>query len=282
MENELTKKFKRIVIRGKRGRGVPIMFTPKLQKAIAMMISIRKTVCNKNNEYIFAIPNTENSCLRASEIVRKLALASGAKNPSAITSTKLRKQVATVAQLLNFAEGDVEQLANFMGHFKDVHKTFYRLPENVFQVAKVSKFLLMMEKGDAEIYRGKNLDDINVDGLVSDESEGEYSDISCLGEPENQERPEGTEKQIQEYIYNSTKTAHEHEHSTSILVNSSKSIKQKQIAAIEKPVVLQKRLPKSEKNRNLYVFLGLRNKKRLRKNTFKNIIVKKTTKKRRL
>lgn len=148
MENELTKKFKRIVIRGKRGRGVPILFTPKLQKALSVLISIRKTVCNKNNEYLFAIPNTDNSCLRASETIRKLALASGAKNPSAITSTKLRKQVATVAQLFNFTEGDVEQLANFMGHSKEVHKTFYRLPENVFQVAKVSKFLLMMEKGE--------------------------------------------------------------------------------------------------------------------------------------
>jgi len=53
VENELTKKFKRIVIRGKRGRGVPILFTPKLQKAISVLISIRKTICNKNNEYLF-------------------------------------------------------------------------------------------------------------------------------------------------------------------------------------------------------------------------------------
>lgn len=71
-----------------------------------------------------------------------MAVASGAKNPTALTSTKLRKQVATVAQLLNFNEEDVEQLANFMGHSKDVHKTFYRLPESTFQIAKVSKFYL--------------------------------------------------------------------------------------------------------------------------------------------
>lgn len=36
VEKELTKKFKRIVIRGKKGRGVPILFTPKLQKALCV------------------------------------------------------------------------------------------------------------------------------------------------------------------------------------------------------------------------------------------------------
>lgn len=109
-----------------------------------------------------------------------MAIESGAKNPASLTSTKLRKQIATVAQLLSFNEGDVEQLANFMGHSKEIHKTFYRLPENIYQVAKVSKFLLMMEKGDANEYRGKNLDDIdiNIDGLISEESDNDNSDLS--------------------------------------------------------------------------------------------------------
>lgn len=63
-----------------------------------------------------------------------MAIASGAENPSAFTSTKLRKLIATIAQLLSFSEGDVEQLDNFIGHSKDIQKTFYGLLENVFQV----------------------------------------------------------------------------------------------------------------------------------------------------
>lgn len=51
---------------------------------------------------------------------------SSVKNPDAITSTKLRKQVATFAQLFNFNEGDIEQLTTFMGHLKEIHKSFYR------------------------------------------------------------------------------------------------------------------------------------------------------------
>lgn len=89
---------------------------------------------------------------------------------------------------MNFTEDDVEQLANFIGHSKKVHKTYYRLPENIFQVAKVSKFLLMIEKGDKDQYRGKNLDDININGLASYESEGQDTDISCSDdESDNQE-----------------------------------------------------------------------------------------------
>lgn len=183
VERELSNKFKRLVIRGKRGRGVPILFTPKLQKSLSILISLREKFCVKENEYLFAVPNTPNSCVRASDVLRRMAVESGAKNPASLTSTKLRKQIATVAQLLSFNEGDVEQLANFMGHSKEIHKTFYRLPENVYQVAKVSKFLLMMEKGDTNEYRGKNLNDINIniDGLVSEESDNNNSDLS---EPE--------------------------------------------------------------------------------------------------
>lgn len=71
-----------------------------------------------------------------------------------------------------------------MGHSNEVHKTYYHLPKNVFQVAKASKFLLMMEKGDADQYRGKTLDDIDVNWLVSDESKGQDTFI-CWSDDES-------------------------------------------------------------------------------------------------
>lgn len=171
MERHLTQQFKRIVIRGKRGRGVPILFTPSLQKSITLLLETRKVTnyIDKQNTYLFALPNSMG-CLRGSDAIRKLSKDCGAKNPENLTSTRLRKQVATVAQLLNLSESDIEQLATFMGHSKEVHKQFYRLSESTFQVAKVSKLLLMMEKGQGQEYRGKSLDDIdiNIESLVTD------------------------------------------------------------------------------------------------------------------
>jgi len=72
--------------------------------------------------------------MRASDLIRKFGKESGEKYPENITSTRLRKHVATVTQLLNLTEGDIEQLSTFMGHTKDVHKQFYRLSDNAFQV----------------------------------------------------------------------------------------------------------------------------------------------------
>lgn len=126
---------------------------------------------------MFAVPYSQSS-LRGSNVISKLSKNCGAKNPENLTSTKLRKQVATVAQILNLSDDDIEQLATFLGHSKDVHQHFYRLSESTFQVAKVSKLLLMMEKGQGQEFRGKTLDEINinVNSLVSDEDNNDSPD----------------------------------------------------------------------------------------------------------
>lgn len=65
--------------------------------------------------------------------------------------------------MFNLKESDIEQLANFMGHTQAVHRQNYRLPDDVYQTAKLSKLLLLMESGNADSYKGKCLDDINLD-----------------------------------------------------------------------------------------------------------------------
>lgn len=200
IERQLTKQLKRIVIRGKRGRGVPILFTPTLQKTITFLLKTREVVdfIDKKNSYLFALPHSIN-CIRGSDVIRKLSVDSGAKNPENLTSTKLRKQVATIAQILNLSDGDLEQLSTFLGHSKDVHKQFYRLSESAFQVAKVSKLLLMLENGRGQEFRGKNLDEINinVDALVSDVEDYSSEDDKPLeSEDANNEKVQNMKKKI--------------------------------------------------------------------------------------
>lgn len=136
METELTKSFKRIVIRGKRGRGVPVLFTPHIQKRLQYLLQLRQIVSfiKKDNPYLFPLTQSSNNCVRASDVIRKFGIDSGAEHPENITSTRLRKHVATVTQILNLSEGDIEQLSTFMGHSINVHKEYYRLSDNAFQV----------------------------------------------------------------------------------------------------------------------------------------------------
>ncbi len=65
----------------------------------------------------------------------------GVKESLRLTSISMRKQLATMAQVLNLQENHVDMLARFMGHDIAIHREYYRLPDNVLQTAKVVKIL---------------------------------------------------------------------------------------------------------------------------------------------
>nr|CAI5859168.1 unnamed protein product [Callosobruchus analis] len=48
------------------------------------------------------------------------------------------------------------------GHTLKTHCSFYRLSDNLYQTAKVSKLLLLSASGGIEKYKGKLLDDIEI------------------------------------------------------------------------------------------------------------------------
>ena len=179
-EKMLMKSFKRLVIKGKRGRGVPVLFTEEMIKNTEMLLKNRKHFIPQNNVYLFANPKSLSSISGTKAIYKHVRLA-GVKNAAALTSTRLRKHLATMSQVINLSEQDLEQLATFMGHTSDIHKTYYRLPNDVYQMAKVSKLLLLNEKGEASKFKGKTLDEIEIDldaideELSGDEKEEEIS-----------------------------------------------------------------------------------------------------------
>lgn len=102
-------------------------------------------------------------------MIRKIVKQAGVKNPDAITSTKLRKHLATMSQVINLSEQDLDQLAEFMGRTSSIHKKCYRLPNDVYQTAKISKLLLLNETGQAPLFKGKTLDEIDVNLDIIDE-----------------------------------------------------------------------------------------------------------------
>ncbi|KAG5874141.1 hypothetical protein JTB14_015061 [Gonioctena quinquepunctata] len=120
-EKILMKKFKRVVTRGKRDRGVPVLFTTDVQQHLKELIALRDNFVKKENIYLFPTLHHDTP-ITGYKVMQKHAKLSGAKNPEAITSTRLRKHLATMSQILELSPNDIEQLATFMGHTKDVHK----------------------------------------------------------------------------------------------------------------------------------------------------------------
>lgn len=158
-EKTLTKYFDRVEIRGKRSRMVPVLLTPEMIAAMNLLVEKRNECqIHTDNVYLFARPGGL-SHYRGSDCFHKYANQSGAKNPEALTSTRLRKQVATLSTVLNLKENEMDQLATFLGHDIRVHREFYHLPESTQQLAKVSKLLIAMEKGRLSDLQGKGLDD---------------------------------------------------------------------------------------------------------------------------
>ncbi|XP_057716910.1 uncharacterized protein LOC130931819 isoform X2 [Corythoichthys intestinalis] len=198
LEKKLCQHFRRIEIRGKRGRKVPVLLTPAMQHTLDLLTSKRQE-CGvpQENGYLFARPFAL-TCYRGSDSLRYYAQACGAKSPKSLTSTKLRKQTGTLSQVLNLSNTELDQLAGFLGHDIRVHRQFYRLPEGTLQLAKISKVLLALEKGRLKDFKGKSLDDISIDPEESNVTPNERDDPSELHvdgpSPQQIPKPQSTKR----------------------------------------------------------------------------------------
>nr|CAI5839502.1 unnamed protein product [Callosobruchus analis] len=172
-ENMLAKHFKRVVTGGKGSKPVAILFPKRIQYFIDVLLTVRSRCVPSSNEYLFADPKTINRRISGYHTLKKLSSLSGVKNQSLFTSTRLRKQIATVLQVMNVNETEIEQFANFMGHTKKTHEEYYRLPHDIFQIAKVSKIRIAINKGKGEQYKGKSLDEIELSDW--DDSDTEHN-----------------------------------------------------------------------------------------------------------
>lgn len=157
-----------VEIRGKRGRKVAVILTPEMVNAIDVLIKTRKTVgIPDENPYVFARTNRQSlEPMRAWDCLKKLSTQCGPplSNPTNITSTRMRKYIATISQVLSLKETEVDWLARHLGRDIRVHRDFYRLHESTIEIAKVSKLLLTVDQGKTGKFAGKTLTEIDLNG----------------------------------------------------------------------------------------------------------------------
>ena len=136
--------------RGKKGCKVPVLLT-KVKKAIILLVDKREAAgINPRNPYLSARPSTRSvSHLRPWDCLHRVAHAQGLnlKNPEAITSTRLRKYIATFSQVLDLEDKELDWLTQHMAHDIRVHHEYYRLHESTIELAKASKILAAVDKG---------------------------------------------------------------------------------------------------------------------------------------
>ncbi|KAG5863208.1 hypothetical protein JTB14_038451 [Gonioctena quinquepunctata] len=205
-EKLLSAHFKRIVSIGKGSKSIPILFPKNVQAYIEVLLSSREKnqLVPKENPFLFALIGSKDKWVDGSSILRKYAALCGAENPKTLTSSRLRKQIATVLQVINLNETEKEQMASFMGHTKKTHEEFYRHPQDVYQTAKIAKLLLMMDKGEGADFQGKTLEEIDVhlDSLTEEDCAEMNSDI----ESDNVEKFQTAECLENQYQHSSSES----------------------------------------------------------------------------
>ncbi|GFR87870.1 hypothetical protein ElyMa_006087600 [Elysia marginata] len=179
-EQKLASTLTRIEIRGKRGRKVPVLLTMKHKERIDCLLKYREQAgVSHENPFLFPRSGNVLSCLRSCDVLRKFARKCGASQPDLLSSTSLRKHIATISQILNLKNHELDALAGFLGHDINVHRNFYRLPEDTVQLAKVGKILHELNNGRIAKHKGKSLDEIEIaddEEIDSDQNDSDNED----------------------------------------------------------------------------------------------------------
>lgn len=171
-----------IVIREKTGKEVPVLLSRDVQKDIENLISVRHKHVKMDNDFLFS--KAGGSVICGYKTIEKYAKTCGANNPKALSLNRLGKHLTTLAQLFNMSENAVEQLASIMDHTMSIRERNYRLSDDLVQTAKIFKLLLLMETGNADMYKGLNFDEINInldeEIIVEDVQNEEIPDFEML------------------------------------------------------------------------------------------------------
>lgn len=124
---------------------MPVLLHSQLQDCIELLLQYRSnTKIKSENPYLFGIPGHDKhryKHLRACNLMRDYSSKCGAAKPLTLRGTKLRKHIATKCITLNLSESEVTELANFMGHNKNVHKSHYRQSIPEIDIPRFSRLL---------------------------------------------------------------------------------------------------------------------------------------------
>ncbi|XP_033730885.1 uncharacterized protein LOC117320396 [Pecten maximus] len=167
LEKKLLERLQLVEIVGKRERKVPVILTEDMINAIDTLNAARDDILLPvENQYLFAAPTTKDGYLKGWDALHFTTQNAGLTKPELITSTNMRKYIATVSQIVDLnSNTELEWLANHMGHTLSVHRQYYRLQEQTLELAKVSKLLIASDAGHAHKYAGKSLDNIALEDV---------------------------------------------------------------------------------------------------------------------
>ncbi|GJQ88466.1 hypothetical protein Trydic_g19923 [Trypoxylus dichotomus] len=160
--------LKHLVIKGNNDKNVLVLIDKLTQESTDLSLAYRPNFCETNNPYLFDLCDT-NTHINGYDVFRKhliLAL-SDHKVISLLASTRYRRHLATILQILQMNSDELTQLQISMGHTPEKYGEFY-WPLDTDQIAKLSKMLLHSQNICTNEYKERQLDDLGLIGIDGD------------------------------------------------------------------------------------------------------------------
>lgn len=107
---------------GKKRRKVPVLLTQEMKGNMDVLDSFRKAAgVSADNNFFFGLMNYDSlNEMRGHDCLRGMIKECELHTPDLLTSTNLRKHVAT--QICNLKEHELDLVASFLGHDIRVHR----------------------------------------------------------------------------------------------------------------------------------------------------------------
>ncbi|XP_022069817.2 uncharacterized protein LOC110965188 [Acanthochromis polyacanthus] len=184
---------------GKRGRVQPLILPPHCESCLDLLLRTSPNVgVDPESPYIFSRPyHSPATPLRGTDLLRNLARASGAKNPGALTATRVRRQVAILTQLLLLEEGEgqsgaIKRLEDFLEREYHVTQNCSTIMRDPALMGRVGRVVLYGER-EGVLFRGMSLQHICLElDVMSGNSADSFSEDS-EAEEQKEEVKEKTE-----------------------------------------------------------------------------------------
>ncbi|AWO97684.1 SET domain containing protein [Scophthalmus maximus] len=189
----------RASVLGKRGRVQPLILPPHCESCLDLLLQTSPNVgVDPESPYVFSRPyHSPATPLRGTDLLRNLARASGAKNPSALTATRVRRQVAILTQLILLEEGEgqvgaTKRLEEFLEREYHVTQNCSAIIRDPALMGRVGRVVLYGER-EGVLFRGMSLQHICLELDVMSGNSGESFSEDSEAEEEKEEVKEKPE-----------------------------------------------------------------------------------------
>ncbi|KAL3875691.1 hypothetical protein ACJMK2_033619, partial [Sinanodonta woodiana] len=157
---------KKFFSRKKQNKVVATLLTHVMITAMDLLVKHRQQCgLRESSRYIFATQGDGHQ--PTWQVIQTIATAAGCKQPELITSSCLRKYIATVCWVIDLSDDELEWLSS---HIK-THWQYYQQQDSTVELAIVSRLLIAAEAGKLGSFSGKKLEDIDVEADDSEMNE---------------------------------------------------------------------------------------------------------------